>query len=319
MLRRIAIISALLVVGSLAHADDALDLLRLTVKAEQNISFRGERITVFPASGHAPVSELVVRDGTRFRSMVQQPMQLKGLLVIDDGRQLMVVKPGATTATVQPSRQGELARMTRNLVKSVSEGHMQAQITGTEKVAGRQCSVVQLQSFGYVSHRLWIDSETKIPLKQAEYQGYGVPRYVQSFIWIVSPTQVSVFTFALPPNVKVKNERSNQSSNYFSTVREAQTIVDFIIQTPKRLPAGYRLVGVRVRPFMGRVFVSQHFSNNQVNITLFQTTMKSGSGLNGFRPYDQHRWLSWKKNGLEFGILGNMPEPIMNQIYRAMQ
>ena len=248
-----------------------------------------------------------------------QPEKLKGLLVIDDGRRLYVLKPGKNTANPAPSRQAELSRMTAGLLEFIRRGITKADVTGTEVVAGRTCKVIQLVTNGMLTHRLWIDEASNVTLKQAEYQFGGKTRFIQSFTRFKSPVKVPGSSFKLPANIKVNEAPAMPASQYYPTVKEAQKTVDFIIRSPRNLPSGYRLVGVRVNPFMGRVFVSQHFTNNQFDVTVFQTKAMRGSGLNKFKPTPQHQWISWEQDGIEFGILGMVPYPVMQQFQRVMK
>ncbi|MHB1463268.1 MAG: LolA family protein [Armatimonadota bacterium] len=318
-MRRILLVSLLLCSYALVHADDALDILRQTVDTEQNIKYRGERKTEFPDTKHAPVVEIVIRDGMRIRSTIVQPERLKGLLVIDDGQRLYVLKPGEDSTTPAPSRQAELSRMTAGLLKFIRQGITKAEVTGTEVVAGRTCKIIQLVTNGMLTHRLWIDEASNVTLKQAEYQFGGKPRFIQSFTRFKSPVKIPGSTFKLPANIKVNEAFVMPAPQYYATVKEAQKTVDFIIRSPKSLPTGYRLVGVRINPFMGRVFVSQHFTNNQYDVTVFQTKVMRGSGLNKFKPTPQHQWISWQQDGIEFGILGMVPYQVMQQFERVMK
>ncbi len=319
MFRRVLAVSLLLCCCGLVHADDALDILRQTAESEQSIKFRGERRTEFPDTNHAAVVEIVIRDGMRIRSTIVQPEKLKGLLVIDDGQRLYVLKPGEATATPAPSRQAELSRMTAALLRFIRQGITKAEVTGTEVVAGRSCKIIQLVTNGMLTHRLWIDEDSYVTLKQAEYQFGGKPRFIQSFTRFKSPVKIPGSTFKLPASIKLNETPVVTAPQYYPTVKEAQKTVDFIIRSPKNLPPGYRLVGVRVNPFMGRVFVSQHFTNNQFNITVFQTKAMRGSGLNKFKPTPQHQWMSWQQDGIEFGILGMVPYQVMQQFERVMK
>lgn len=319
MLRQLLLITLLLTSTGLVQANDALDILRKSVESERVIKYRGERMTEFPDTKHAPVIELVIRDGIRFRSTIKEPEKLKGLLVIDDGRRLYVIKPGVDTATPQPSRQAELTRMTTGLLMLISQGRTKADVMGTDVVAGHNCNIIQLVTNGMLTHRLWVDVDSNITLKQAEYQFDGKTRFIQSFTRFKSPVRISGTEFKLPANIKLNEVPKMPSPQYFTTVNEAKKAVDFIIRSPKSIPAGFRLVGVRVNPFLGRVFVSQHFTNNQFDITIFQTKALPGSGLNGFKPTPQHRWMSWQQDGIEFGILGNVPYTVMQQFQSVMK
>lgn len=117
---------------------------------------------------------------------------------------------------------------------------------GMEKIAGRDCRIVDLKPRGaapFGKARLWVDTETWLPLKQEmEFSGMKTSMVYKNIQYNVDIPD-SIFQFQIPPGAKVKETRMDVKS---LSLVEAKKAVDFKLLAPEYLPEGVKLQNVQV-------------------------------------------------------------------------
>ena len=130
------------------------------------------------------------------------------------------------------------------LVRNMLEVY-DVKLLGTEKVAGRDCFIIELKSKkGNEKAKMWVDAEFWYPLR-IERESYGI-KTIMEYSDVEFNTGVSddFFEFRIPEGAEIKTEK-DLGIQRFKSVEEAKKHVNFTVFVPE-YTAGYELKEVQV-------------------------------------------------------------------------
>jgi outer membrane lipoprotein-sorting protein len=203
---------------------------------------------------------------------------------------------------------------------------------GEEKIVGRKTTVLEITPKGGSSYHLWIDQETKLPLKKQSAMQHAI-QYTVTYTQIdfSNPIPNELLSYQVPRDYTVIDNNPEQVVN---NLEEAQKTVGFTPTAPKTIPDGYIQERIAVLPEQKvvkmyystkdrskKVMIVQGKSTGKFepvpNATLgkinkhpveIQAPLYEEAGLlGGGIPYSgttKINSLRWQQDGLEFAVVG---------------
>ena len=264
----------------------ALELLHKMIRPDTG--YTGEMVTQVAAQGNSPLQQTIKGD-KQGRTLVTF---LNGMLAGD----ILVVTPGEVRNYHRSTGVMDVAQWPtewddheKRMFNAIRSGFYTARVVGSEQVAGRQASIVELLPVAGVGEpgrphfKFWIDQVTGIQLKNEKSDAMG---RVLSHRYL---TSINVGDSVVTPqdfNLKVLNQAHfnplfPQDSQYHS-LEQAQGHLPFVPVIPTALPNGFKPGEVWVFPG----------ANNQMQFVLLRFT----DGVTSFSLYE-HMVLSTTKPG----------------------
>jgi len=155
--------------------------------------------------------------------------------VIDDGERLIRLFPARQSAVVLP-------RPAFAADPALAEGNYLARVIGEGRVANRATRLIEVAARGRgpVAWRLWVDQETKFPLKRERYNVDGELTSGTEYVEIRFGARVPPAIFAIPMGWHVLDL---DGGGRRLSLPELNRAAGFAVVEPRYLPAGYVLQG----------------------------------------------------------------------------
>jgi len=169
----------------------------------------------------------------------------KGQITINDGQKKWQIRPDEKAVYVfapfpDPYRFvfeiGKEIDQVKNALKTTN--------VGSDIVSGRKTDVLEVTPEGGLPYRIWVDTETKLPLqKQTAMQNALQHKVVYTNIDFMDSIPSELISAGFPEGYKVIETYSEQS---VSNIEEAQEIAGVAVIVPEGIPEGYSLEGITV-------------------------------------------------------------------------
>jgi outer membrane lipoprotein-sorting protein len=323
----VILVSALMLRSAPKPIDGAHILMNM-LESESKTSFTGVQITSVDDGAPKLSRQRVTRD--RLNSLRIEwlaPAEMKGEVMIDNGRQIMRYVPGAKAIHVRPSHVAVRRNHAGEIAERLKNGTLRVTVIGQEKVAGRKTYVIEVTSTQGrgPTRRFWVDTEKWVRLKSVETNAAGKVQSSSSFIQVKFMDSIPASNFAMPVPAGVTVTRSPMmDARHFKTVPEAQPEVNFKVVTPTYIPSGFKQAGVTVSHFRGLKLVSIRFTDNISSYSIFETPLEAVHGpfMRGLRDGQAQNpgqgMYFWKVGTLNVSVLGHLEPSEVKRIVDSM-
>jgi outer membrane lipoprotein-sorting protein len=199
------------------------------------------------------------------------PGNLAGEEIVDNGTTFWHFSPSRNTVDIGSTRlRGDRARM-RQLFALLDSGQVSARVSGQDIVAGRSCTVVELQMAGTSApwRALWIDDATGIQLKIGQYRSDGSFLSSTALTEIEFVPSIPASTFiapTVPPTATVNHIGPPRRL----TLADVQARVHFTIRQPDYLPPGYAFDSAGTTAFFGSQMAILRYRSGPQTISIFE-------------------------------------------------
>ncbi len=234
--------------------------------------------------------------------------QKDGVVTVNNGERKWQVRPPSKEVALLPL----IPDPTRNSFDLRDEAKRAQQypyaLIGTDTVAGRQTTKLEISPPGGLPYYLWIDTATDLPIQlQTAMQNAFQTTY--TFVSFEPNTKIDpqIFTYQLPEGYKAVEKDPGQ---LVSTVEEAAKISRLKPLLPREAPT-------RIFAFKDRVVLD--YGDNIITETLAQGTLEPmvnsalGTAAGGLLEVWGER-LRWRQEGLEIQIEGPRRGELAGQI-----
>jgi hypothetical protein len=251
------------------------------------------------------------------------PESVSGRLVIDDGAASWQYEPSVHLVIHGPSFVSGVGRPER--AGAILRGYG-VRILGREEVIGRPTVVVGLAAGRTGSHRrLWVDEVTGIPLRTEERDTRGKIIFVSYFSRISYSLNLppALFQFRRPAGARVVE--FYLSGDPVGTPADLVRLARSPIAVPAVLLGQYRFRDGRIAHHGAFSAVVATYSDGISVLTVFQTPssrmafpvvgdpITAGPGSRRFLDLGYFRVVLWQRGGMNFAVLGNVPETVLLQ------
>lgn len=156
------------------------------------------------------------------------------------------------------------------------EKNYDLRIQGTERVAGRSCTVLEVRSKngGKAARRLWVDRTYGLVLQRVAYHRDGREASRMRFIKVDIPAQEGDVDFDFTPPAGVKTAANKLKPDYLE-FDEAATATDMQPYVPGWLPPGYMFESLNLLPYKGVTILHYRFTDGVDVLSLFQSPRRA--------------------------------------------
>lgn len=157
------------------EAPQARALLRL-IEAGHRASYQGvQRIEMYPQGRRVDATARVSHLHRATRTEIETPPRLRGMVIIERGRERLVRRPGKDQWHASP---GADVPHYRHLL-----ARYQVAVLGTAQIAGQDTWVVEIRSraTNLPARKLWVDRQTGVVLRAEHYNWSGRLVYATEF------------------------------------------------------------------------------------------------------------------------------------------
>ena len=230
----------------------AQELLRKMIRPTSE--YAGEMVTQVAAQSNFPLQQTIKGD-KQGRTLVNF---LNGKLQGD----VLMVTPGEVRNYHRSTGVMDVAQWPtewddheKRMFAAIRGGYYTARVVGTEQVAGRQASIVELLPVagagepGRPQFKFWIDQETGVQLKNEKSDAMGrvlSHRYLTSVT--IGPNVVTPQDFNLGYLKQAQIRPLFPPNSQYRSLEQAQGHLPFTPVAPASLPSGFHLGGVWVFP-----------------------------------------------------------------------
>lgn len=258
----------------------------------------------------------------------------KGLITVNNGDKKWQIRPDSKQLYIFSSFPDPY-RFTFELGKEIEnvKSAIKTKSIGEDIVSGRKTIILEVSPQGGNPYKLWIDKETKLPLKkQSAMQNalqYTITYRNIEFVDTIPPELIA---YDLPAGFEEINTNTEQLVN---NVDEATEAVEFALKVPEGIPAGYTInhITVELEKKISKIYYTDIVKQSSVvvlqgkavrelkpastavlgkvgnNIAEIQSPVVGDSGiLSGGGIYAGITNLSsirWQKDGFEYAVVGD--------------
>ena len=201
----------------------------------------------------------------------------KGLITVNNGAQKWQLRPDSKQAYIF-SAFPDPYRFTFELGNEVEDvkNAIDTKSIGEDIVSGRAAIILEVSPKGGAPYKLWIDKETKLPLKkQGAMQNALQYTVTYSNIEFIDTIPSALMAYELPASFEEVNVNTEQLVN---NIEEAEETVGFELKMPKGL-AEYIMEGITVETDKKIVKIYYSDKNKQNNVVVLQ-----GKAAGEFKP-----------------------------------
>jgi outer membrane lipoprotein-sorting protein len=258
-----------------------------------------------------------------------------GLVTVNNGQKKWQVRPNQNEIHVFPAFP-DAYRFTFELGKEIDQivNALSTKVVGQETVAGRETSILEVSPDGGMPYRIWIDKETKLPLKKQSTM-HNALQYTVTYTEVDFADNLpnELVTYNVPNGFK---EIDTNPEQLVDTMDQVENILGFVPQLSHDMPNGYTQHGIAVLPNMELVKIYYTANENEKmavfmqgsakaelepantailgkvgnNIAEIQSPIYEGSGiLGGGVPYagtTDMASIRWQLEGFEYAVVGNI-------------
>lgn len=276
----------------------AQELLRQMIRP--NSDYVGEMVTQVAAQGNFPLQQTIKGDkqGRTLTTFLNGKLAGDILLVTPGEVRNYHHSTGVMDVAYWPT---EWDDHEKRMLAAIRSGYYTAQVVGSEQVAGRQASIVELLPVvvpgepGRPRFKFWIDTETGIQLKNEKSDAMGrvlSHRYLTSVT--VGSNVVTPQDFNLNYLKQAQIRPLFPPNSQYRSLEQAQGHLPFVPLVPTTLPTGFQLGGVWVFPGGNSQmqFVLLRFTDGVTSFSLYERIVPSTAKPGRAPAFHQHieRW-----------------------------
>lgn len=198
----------------------------------------------------------------------------KGLITINNGEIKWQIRPDSKQVYSFPAFPDPY-RFTFELGKEVEnvKNAIETKVIGEEAVTERMATILEVTPQGGASYRLWIDKETKLPLKKQSAMQNAL-QYTVSYVDITfnEGMPAELMAYSLPAGFEEINTNREQ---LVSSLEEGEEMVGFEIRLPEAIAADYVQSDVAVQ--LDEKVIKLYYSskNKQNRVVVMQGRAKT--------------------------------------------
>lgn len=311
---RFTFLSLLLCVAGLASAQEASSWLERMSTAMQSLNYRGE----FVHSRGAESQTLAIVHGLVDGEVHERLWSLDGPAreIVRDGKQVTCIFSDKKTVVVEPRATASLSgpafpELTPELQRYYDfVAHDEAQ-----RIAGRQTQVLEVRPrdpyrFGY---KLWLDTETALPLRSDLVSGDGESIEKLYFIHVSFPETIPAAD--LRPELSAEGYSQYQRPAAAAPEAQQSTVPEWVVGD---LPRGFRLDGVQRRPGMVAGSEVEHLvlTDGLASVSVFVEELPEGeSAMVGFA--DTSKVYGTAYGRYQITVMGDVPNRTLRRMGRS--
>jgi outer membrane lipoprotein-sorting protein len=266
----------------------------------------------------------------------------KGLITVNNGEKKWQVVPGQVSTSAGENKVYSFPafpdpyRFTFELGKEVEQvkSAISTKAAGEETIAGREAYILEVSPKGGEPYRIWIDKETKLPLKKQSAWNNAL-QYTATYTEIDFNDAISPELMAYKVPAGFTEDNSNPEF-IVANIGEAQNAAGITVEMPENIPSGYaqKSIAVETNRNIAKLYFSKTEGNEDTTVVLLegkadkkfnpvpnsilgkinnmqaeiQSSIQSGDGVIGGGPYAGVTGLSsirWQQDGIEYAVLGN--------------
>lgn len=193
----------------------------------------------------------------------------KGLVTANNGKQKWQIRLDAKQALIFPAFPDPY-RFTFELGKEIEnvKNALSTKVVGKEQVAGRAAVVLEVTPKGGMTYKLWIDDETKLPLKkQGAMQNALQYTLRYTSIEFIDEIPTEKIAYRLPAGFAEINIKTEQLVN---SLQEAEAIAGYEVKSPEAIPDGYVLDSITVESSKKVVILNYYNKNKNARMVVLQ-------------------------------------------------
>ena len=283
--------------------DQALDILKKSIKADGDVRYSGTvEIRIYQNGKPLPtrVQRITRESRNRERIEVLAPDNEEGRLIVGDGSVEWLYRP--RQRLVQRRQVFALRDIQKHKLEALDlvRHTLHATYLNTASVAGRRCHVVAVKppNGQRTRKKIWIDAEHYVELKWERYDQEGVVErtWTMTSINFRPNIQADTFRFEPPPGCKTQDIPAVPRMS----LREAEKSIGFKAIIPGYLPPGFALDKNRVRVVRRQRHSAlwMEFINGVDSFSIFQSEH--------IGPHAQvpERAMYWEAQGFSFILVG---------------
>lgn len=317
-------VTAMIISGAAAEQIDGKTVLHNMMEAEKSAVYIAKEATYINEFSELRSEQTIYHSGVKGnRIEYTSPAKLKGIVITDNGSQSIFYNPIIKKMTIGPSWIG-MMKGYKGVHPPMPNVDANAEIKGTESVAGRQAYIVEIKpSFGLKRYRrIWIDKQRWIHLRTEEFTETGQIKSKSYFKSISFVKSIPVSMFTVKPGRDIQVEQ--MPGPVIITVDQAKSAVKFRILQPSYLPKGFKNVGAAIIPFRSDKIIGIRYSDGVNAFTIFQSPQEilekgflqrlhEGPIKSGGEMY------SWRNGNLNLTIVGRVPPNEIRRISNSMK
>jgi outer membrane lipoprotein-sorting protein len=243
---------------------DAGSLLLASEQAERKVSYAGTKVLSFyRAEDGSLLTERVVkvwhREPSQTRVEMVTPAEALGMIVLETGDAVWIF---------HPKRQSwrQMAWRAPDARPQLLLKNYEAQMVRRESVAGRPAFVIRLTSRnpGNPSKMVWIDTKTRLALRQELYDPAGKKLSTSEFREITFEPSLPTNLFTVPAEARVEPKR--EGGPPWGAQKPGPSLPT---EQPRYVPAGYELVQRFCLKRPDREFAHLRYTDGLNTISLF--------------------------------------------------
>lgn len=288
------------------NRQDIPAILRLMGRNVANWKFSGTRIVeVRDGAQRRLTTEFTLRDGLKTRTWFPTDSPRAGEVIVEDGLQRKFYDPKRNVIIVTRMPKGKPAgvdRFTAILGRNFTFAEEK-----TEKVAGHEARVVSVSDKDRVFQRVWIDTQTGVPLKRELYDNVGARQGFFEFKTISYTPIIRAGDFDINvPGAKVMTP--------YDLAKEFGEKMGI---TPLFLPRDRFTLENVMRPGQAGAFLHMSYATENGVVSLFQAKGRVAFDRL-FGPERKAAGVSWYDNGSSFVLIGRMPKERLEALAREL-
>jgi outer membrane lipoprotein-sorting protein len=202
----------------------------------------------------------------------------KGLITVNNGEKKWQIRPDSKQLYIFSSFPDPY-RFTFELGKEIEnvKNAIKTKSIGEDIVSGRKTIILEVSPQGGNPYKLWIDKETKLPLKkQSAMQNALQYTITYSNIDFMDTIPAELIAYNLPAGFEEINTNKEQLVN---NIEEAIEAVGFSIKMPEGITSGYAMDYITVEPQMKVVKIYYIDTVKQSRVVVLQ-----GKATSEFKP-----------------------------------
>ena len=258
----------------------------------------------------------------------------KGLVTANNGEKKWQIRPDSKQAYIFAAFPDPY-RFTFELGKEVDnvKNAIKTKSLGEELISGRNAIVLEVTPEGGAPYKLWIDKETKLPLKkQSAMQNALQYTITYTDIEFIDTIPAELMAYNIPTGFEEMNTSTEQLVN---DIEEAEALVGYEVNVPESIIAGYINEGITVEADkklvkiyyaniakQNKVIILQGKSNDEFKPASIAVLGKVGnstaeilspiegnSGIiaeaGAYSGVTNLSSIRWQENGYEYAVLGD--------------
>jgi len=298
----------------------ARSLLQEMLNAERSLVLSGQQTTVLYRPLRTVISQQwVIRNGDHaYRMEYQQPEQMAGQVVVDNGQLEWHYFPRRKTMEVTPSRIGRMRDRIGPVLRALNRGSLSVQITGQDRVAGHDVQIIQISPAGTFrgARRYWVDPTNGAQLKIETYGPDGQLESISYFTQVTYNAPLDRGAFA-PPHVPAETRIVSATPGQTLAAAPSDTQAGFHVLQPTYLPAGFRFQSATQSQVGGEPLIGLQYGDGVTVLSVYENPLRRPQPDKIMHP--RHGVLVVRQGGIRLFLIGNLPDAEMSRIAQSLK